>query len=204
MSRCEHPSIVESRGDIVCTQCGLVLRDDEVPTGWASAAWTTMVQDQPIVSKSVSRQCSLMADALRLPECVATSAGELVTKYGYRSSNVNAVAACLFLAAKRYRLDRLEREVVVSVRGVDNRLFLKYLKSLKAQEADRYVTGVETIKRMVPRIACDLVPDQTKRAKFARALEETFCDLYAQHADTVTPIRILKMSIAQTKLLVQR
>ncbi len=91
--------------------------------------------------------------------------------------------------------------MLLAVRGLDNRLFLKYLKGLKSQEAQHYITGLETLKRMVPRVACDLVPDVKKRAAFARGLERTLNHLYPIHADSITSFGILKMAITHAKEL---
>lgn len=192
---CDHDHLVESRGEIVCTLCGLVLRDEDVPSAW----FRTEQVDRVVVSKTMQRQIELMSHAMRLPDCVASSTGELATQCGFRSSNLNALAACMYITAKRHRLDRLEREFLLALPGIQNRLFLKYIKQLKSQEAQMAVSGLETLRRIVPRVACDMTTDHQKRSDFARRLDAMLLDVYPVYADTLTPVGIFRVALDRVR-----
>jgi hypothetical protein len=198
---CTHDQLVESRGEIVCTRCGLVLRDDDIPAAWFRSACDEGVT----VSRTMQRQVELIAYSMRLPDTVASTAGVLATTSGFRSSNVNALAACLYIAAKRHALDRLEREFLVTVPGLENRLFLKYIKLLKTSESGRTgrsvstVCGLETLRRLVPRVASDMEPDPRARAGLAQRLDGLLVELYPVYADAITPMGIFRIALQRLR-----
>jgi len=180
---CDHSNLIDDRGCVVCIDCGLVLPDDTVP--WSQ---TTNTHTDPVeISKTMKRRIDMIAFALRLPDRVAEHAAVLATSHAFRSSNHAALVACVHIAAKHARLDRLEREVLNATRA-DSRKFTKYVKKLKETDTKRYDSGLESLTRMVPRLAMDHGLD-------AKRLDHVIRATYRSHHDAVSLDSIVKISL---------
>lgn len=186
---CEHSKLIDDRGCVVCTECGLVLPDDAVP--WSQS--TSGRVDPVVISKTMKRRVDMIAFALRLPDRVAEHAAALATAHAFRSSNSAALVACVHIAAKRARLDRLEREVL-DVTRVDARKFSKYTKKLKETETKRYDSELDTLTRMIPRLAMDHGIDPKR-------LEHAIRTSYRLHHNAVSIDSIVQIALRQSRYL---
>ena len=183
--QCDHSHLIEEDGSVVCIDCGLVLPDGCVP--WSES---TVVRADPVeISKTMRRRVELIAFALRLPDRVADHAAVLATTHAFRSSNHAALVACVHITAKHARLDRLEREVLDATRA-DSRKFTKYVKKLKETESKRYDSGLDTLSRMVPRLAMDNGLD-------AKRLDHAMRAAYRSHHDSASLDSIVKTALVE-------
>ena len=184
---CDHSNLIDDHGCVVCIDCGLVLPDDAVP--WTQS---TSVRADPVeISKTTKRRIDLIAFALRLPDRVAEHAAVLATSHTFRSSNHAALVACVHVAAKHARLDRLEREVL-GVTRADSRKFGRYVKKLRETDSKRDDSGLDTLIRMVPRLATDYGLD-------AKRLDHAMRTTYRSYHDTVSLDSIVKIALRQSR-----
>lgn len=185
--QCDHSHLIEEDGSVVCIDCGLVLPDGCVP--WSES---TVVRADPVeISKTMRRRVELIAFALRLPDRVAEHAAVLATSHAFRSSNHAALVACVHVAAKHARLDRLEREVL-GVTRADSRKFSRYVKKLREAESKRYDSGLDTLSRMVPRLATDYGLD-------AKRLDHVMRTTYRSYHDSVSLDSIVKIALRHSR-----
>ena len=174
----------------MCTRCGRVSFD---PPSEPFAVQTIEVP------KSVEDAVRRVGSFLDATHHVRSTAEELVVRVGGRSSNVNLVAATLYVAFRRHNLDRLEDEITSRVPGVTRRLFAKHLNRLRRHGLDHdHDVDVGPILRRTLSTEDRTWSISSRRlvATRVRRVQKTYDTLRRVHGDTKTVSTLVRMALA--------
>ena len=183
---CDHGVLVRtSDAECACTACGRSFLDPPASEGF--------VVSEMSVSVGLRTAVDRVGSLLDATTAVRSTVTQLMVHVGGRSSNVNVLAACYYVAFRIHNLDRLEDELTSRVPGVTRRLFAKYLNKLRRQgldvDADPRVSPV--LRRMLS------TPESSRRVVAARVrgAQETYENLRRVYGDTKTVPTLVRMAV---------
>jgi transcription initiation factor TFIIIB Brf1 subunit/transcription initiation factor TFIIB len=193
---CPHKHLVNSSVYVVCTGCGLVLDEDQIPSGWEDCAHK---HDQITVTSTMERQCRAIGHAFSACDTVIKTAGEMATVCGFRPSNQSGLVACFYLAFRHHQLDRFESEIQRS-NMCPPHLLSKYIKIARRKLAGdaRFQSSQDTYaRRIIPRLALECTSSVSDGAKLAERVQEQYDLLYPTMRDDMTVPGIVKLAFSR-------
>lgn len=144
--KCPHTNLVRDTAtdDVICTACGLVLRDDQIP----GELFVEIPVDDTTLPPSVTRGISAMCSTMQLCNAVREEAFRMAKSTGLTRRHDPSLAACIYIACRNLQFHRTQHEFE-SALGIPRKALGRAISRQTRSGSMRDV--VDDVPRMLPR-----------------------------------------------------